>query len=243
MAAQLFGENRRRRRGGWKQFHNPNKFLTTWTDAVQNLNENVNVGIRLREVRQEHGFSLRELAEKSGLNVNTLCLIENNKTSPSVSTLQQLAMALQVPITAFFDEIPIPKNVVYQKSDVRPKAHFNHGFLEDLGNGITLGGGQPLLITLEPGANSGNNPIVHTGQEFVYCLEGNLEYYLGDEHYILEEGDSLIFEAYIPHRWGNGNDSISRSILIICPSDEADQAAERHFVSNESAIGAIEKGG
>ena len=54
----------------------------------------VDVGARLRELRAEHGFSIRALAEHSQLNVNTLSLIEHNKTSPSVSTLQQVAAAL-----------------------------------------------------------------------------------------------------------------------------------------------------
>ena len=62
----------------------------------------VDVGARLRTLRTEHGLSLRALAELSQLNVNTLSLIENGKTSPSVSTSQQLAMGLQVLITAFF---------------------------------------------------------------------------------------------------------------------------------------------
>ncbi|MGB9641131.1 MAG: cupin domain-containing protein [Anaerolineales bacterium] len=240
MTPQPFGEMRRRRRQGWKQVAVPSsKLMNTWQAAVENLNANVDVGSRLREVRQAQGFSLRALAEKSGLNVNTLCLIENNKTSPSVSTLQQLALALQVPITAFFERVEEPKMVVYQKSGYRPQAQFHHGILEDLGNGITLAGGQPLLVTLESGADSGANPIVHTGQEFVYCLEGCLEYRIGEETYILEAGDSLIFEAHIPHQWGNKGEGITRSLLIICPSDEADQATERHFVYEDPLLNNI----
>ena len=69
----------------------------------------VDVGHCLRKLRAERDLSIRSLAERSGLNVNTLSLIENGKSSPSVSTLQQLATALEVPITAFF-ESDIPKN-------------------------------------------------------------------------------------------------------------------------------------
>jgi DNA-binding XRE family transcriptional regulator len=63
-------------------------------DAV----DQVNVGRGLRTLRTGRGLSIRALAEKSGLNVNTLSLIENGKTSPSVHTLQQLAQALEMPI-------------------------------------------------------------------------------------------------------------------------------------------------
>lgn len=95
----------------------------------------VDVGRCLRRLRDGRDLSIRALAEQSGLNVNTLSLIENGKSSPSVSTLQQLASALAVPITAFF-EMDIPKNMIsYQKSGQRVRAAFAHGTLEDLGAG------------------------------------------------------------------------------------------------------------
>lgn len=191
----------------------------------------VNVGQRLREIRQEKGYTLRGLAEQSGLNVNTLSLIENNKTSPSVSTLQQLASTLEIPIMAFFETSEEKKSVVFQKAGERRRAPFLHGVFEDLGAGITLHGGQPMLVILEPGADSGITPIVHTGIEFVYCLEGSLHYIVANEEFHLEKGDSLIFEAHLPHRWGNRGQTPSRSLLIICPADDRDRPTERHFGS------------
>ena len=175
------------------------------------------------------GLSIRALAEQSRLNVNTLSLIENGRTSPSVSTLQQLASALKVPITAFF-ETDIPKtNIAYQKTGQRHRAGFAHGTLEDLGSGLTLKGGQPFLVTLEPKANSGSTPIVHTGLEFVFCLEGHLSYTIEERAYPLDPGDSLLFEAYLPHSWQNTGETASRSLLIMCPTDESDHPTERHF--------------
>jgi len=196
----------------------------------------VDVGRRLRELRIERGQSIRALAEKSDLNVNTLSLIENGKTSPSVSTLQQLAQALQVPITAFFEIEPPQKSIVYQKTGQRPRAVFSHGTLEDLGAGLTLRGGQPLLVTLEPGTDSGPAPIVHTGHEFVYCLEGRLTYTIEDQSYLLEPGDSLLFEAHLPHRWQNVGAIPSRSLLVLCPSDENDRPTEQHFTPEPAHI-------
>ncbi|MFO7583430.1 MAG: helix-turn-helix transcriptional regulator [Anaerolineales bacterium] len=61
--------------------------------------QDIDVGSRLRVIRTNQGLSIRALAERSGLNVNTLSLIENGKTSPSVSTLQALAQSLAVPIS------------------------------------------------------------------------------------------------------------------------------------------------
>jgi transcriptional regulator with XRE-family HTH domain len=189
----------------------------------------IDVGCHLREIRTGRGLSMRALADLSGLNVNTLSLIENGKTSPSVSTLQQLASALDVPITAFF-EIEIPRrNISYQKDGERLRAAFAHGTLEDLGAGLTLHGGQPFLVTLEPRADSGSTPIVHTGHEFVFCLQGHLSYTIEDQIYLLNPGDSLLFEAHLRHCWQNTGETRSRSLLIMCPSDESDRPTEHHF--------------
>ncbi len=201
--------------------------------APSNGVDEVDVGRRIRQLRRNSDLSLRALAELSELNVNTLSLIENNKASPSVSTLQRIAVALQVPVAAFFETDSPKKNVVFQKAGQRPRADFSYGILEDLGAGITLRGGQPLLVALEPGADSGPTPIVHTGFEFVYCLEGSLSYAIEERNYLLEPGDSLIFEAHLPHRWGNAGVTVTRSLLILCPSDENDHPTERHFAAEK----------
>ncbi len=195
---------------------------------------NINVGRRLQELRLIQGLSLRALANMSGLNFNTLSLIENEKTSPNVSTLKQLAAALNVPITTFFESIASTKSVVFQEDGKRPKMTFPQGVLEDLGGGLALGEATPLLMTLEPNESSDPDPIVHTGEEFIYCLDGNISFFIGDEKYILEPGDSLIFEAHLPHRWENSNDTPSRAILVICPADHADRSVAQHLSSESS---------
>lgn len=198
-------------------------------DPSDTAADEIDVGRRLRELRVEHNLSLRALAEKSSLNVNTLSLIENGKTSPSVSTLQLLASGLDVSITAFFETGIPKKNISYLKSGQRPRAAFAHGIMEDLGAGLTLRGGLPFLVTLEPKADSGQTSIVHTGQEFVFCLEGHLSYTIEDRIYLLDPGDSLLFEAHLPHCWQNAGETPSQSLLVLCPADEGDRPTERHF--------------
>jgi transcriptional regulator with XRE-family HTH domain len=189
----------------------------------------VNVGHRLRELRNERGLSIRSLAEQSGLNVNTLSLIENGKTSPSVSTLQQIAAALRTPISVFFESPTIPQPVVYQEASGRQAVGFTHGTLADMGLGFTRPGMDPFVVTLEPHSHSGDTPIVHTGIEFVYCLEGQIGYEVNGQIYTLDPGDSLLFEAHLPHCWYNNGEAPSRSLLLLCPADERDHPDERHF--------------
>lgn len=200
------------------------------TVPLAQQSDKVNVGRCLRKLRAERGLSIRALAQQSGLNVNTLSMIENSKTSPSVSTLQQVAAALSAPITAFFEtEIP-PQMIVYQKLDDRQAAAFAHGTLANLGTGIAHAGLEPFIVTLEPYADSGDTPIVHTGMEFVFCLEGQISYEVDMQTFTLEPGDSLLFEAHLPHRWRNAGKSYSRSLLLLCPADERDHPDERHFM-------------
>jgi len=196
----------------------------------------VNVGRCLRELRGQRGLSIRALAEKSGLAINTLSLIENAKISPSVSTLQQLAIALDVPITAFFETNMPKSSVAYLKADSRLRTAFAHGLLEDLGAGLKSCAVEPFIVTLEPNAGSGTNSIVHTGHEFVYCLQGRIVYTIEERHYLLEPGDSLLFESHLPHRWQNVSAGTSQALLVLCPTDARDRPTERHFALEDHSV-------
>ena len=86
------------------------------------VHADVDVGGRLRALREARQLSIRALAEASGLAVNTLSLIENGRTSPSVSTLQQIAVALSLPITAFFaPETPRSRCLLYTSPSPRDR--------------------------------------------------------------------------------------------------------------------------
>ena len=209
-----------------------NKLCWQYSEQGQSVGaaqEPVNVGVNLRQLREEQGITIRELAEQSGLAINTLSMIENGHSSPSVSTLQQLAGALHIPITAFFETPPAPHPVAFVRRDCRPQAMIDFGLLEDLGAGSSIPV-EPFVVTLDPNASSGVSEIVHTGYEFVYCLEGRILYTIDHFNYLLEVGDSLLFEAHLPHCWQNMSPTPSRTIMVLYPTDERDQPTERHFL-------------
>jgi transcriptional regulator with XRE-family HTH domain len=187
------------------------------------------VGERLRELRQQKNLSVRGLAALSGLAINTLSMIENGKTSPSVSTLQILARALEVPIAAFFEQETVAKKIVHVHSQQRPMVTVDTTRLEHLGKDLAGNAVQPFVVTLEPGSGSGQNMIVHTGHEFVYCLSGQVLYSIEGETYRLEAGDSIVFESHLPHRWENTGSQPAQIILVLIPADLRDAPAERHF--------------
>lgn len=212
-----------------RQSHWQRSLMSQMQSSQARESSDINLGKRLQELRVSSGLSMRSLAELSGLNFNTLSLIENEKTSPNVNTLQQIASALNVTMGAFFETVDSHKDIIFQKHGNHPASVFPQGKLEDLGGGLALGNGTPLLMTSKPHTNSGSDGIVHSGQEFVYCLEGCIVYWVGEQEYYLEPGDSLIFQAQISHRWENREDIVNRSILVICPSDQTDRLVGQHL--------------
>ncbi len=187
------------------------------------------VGVRLRHLREERGISMRMLARLSSLSANALSMIERGLTSPSVSTLNKLASALEVPITAFFHPEPERLKVVFRKSTERPRLPFMRGLWEGLGGEVFAGRVEAYQLTLEAGGSSGPQRLVHTGHEFVYCLRGQLEYEVDQEPYVLEAGDSLLFYAHLKHRWRNGGKSVVNAIIIISDFDELEHPGAFHL--------------
>jgi transcriptional regulator with XRE-family HTH domain len=193
----------------------------------------VNIGERLRELREARKISMRTLATGSGLSANALSMIERGKVSPSVSTLYKLADALGVSITAFFGSETDRKQVVFLKADERARMSFTRGVFEGLGGEQFVGRVEPFLLTLENSANSGPRSMTHTGHEFVFCLRGELEYQVERQIYQLSAGDSLLFAAQLKHRWKNPGRTVATALIIISGFEEGEELHAMHWKKGE----------
>jgi len=193
--------------------------------------QSINVGLRLKVLREERGVSMRELARRSGLSANALSMIERNLTSPSVSTLTKLATALEVPITAFFRTETIKSNVVFRKGNMRTVVPFPLGSWEGFGGDSFAGNMESYLMVLEAGGSSGPYGLIHSGHEFVYCLSGLIDYEVGEQHFLMEAGDSLIFAANIIHRWHNPGNSAAKAVIVISSFEENEYPGDYHLAS------------
>ena len=193
--------------------------------------DSVDVGQRLRLLREERGISMRALARRSGLSANALSMIERGLTSPSVSTLNKLAAALEVPITAFFRQEPTREQIVFRKAAERSRVPFMRGLMEGLGGEAFAGRVEAFLLTLESGGSSGPHGMIHTGHELVFCLRGVLEYEVGDQRFVLEPGDSLIFASQFIHRWRNPGNSVTNAIIVVSSFEESERPGEYHVAS------------
>lgn len=188
----------------------------------------VDVGERLRAMRNQRGLSLRALAHKSGLSANALSNIERGQTSATVSTLYKVADALGVSITAFFESDEKGQQIVFRRANERVRVPFARGLWEGLGGEAFEGRVEPFMLTLESGASSGPFGIVHSGHEFVMCLRGELEYHVRNKLFRLEPGDSLLFAAHLPHRWRNPGSKVTNAVFLLSGFEEQDRLAGFH---------------
>lgn len=160
-----------------------------------------NLGPRLRAQRRVAGYTLKQVADKTGLSVSFLSAVEREATGLSIATLQKLTSVYRITVLGLLGSRPDSQRVV-RRSD-------RHGFL-DSGSGVkieqlALGILQmePQLFTIQPGAGS-EGAYHHAGEEFIFTLRGIFEIWLDEvEHYVLEPGDSLYFPSTISHRWRN----------------------------------------
>jgi transcriptional regulator with XRE-family HTH domain len=191
------------------------------------------VGTRLQELRQARGLSLRGLAELSGLSFNAIGRIERAESSPTISSLQRLASALDVPLIELFRTEPSHATILVRRSD-RLRTRADGVLVESLGTGLPGQHLGPFLITLERAAASGEEPISHGGEEFVHCLEGEVEYLVGDEWLRLSEGDSLLFLAHQQHLCRNNGPGRTRVLVVIlAPEREIRSTQQKHLMMEE----------
>jgi transcriptional regulator with XRE-family HTH domain len=172
------------------------------------------VGARVKALREQRGLSMRGLARLCGLSPNAISLIERGASSPSVSTLHRIATALKVPITAFFEGPDEKAQMIVSRAGARPYTGNIQVMLESLGSGLEGQSLEPFVVTLEPGAGSGNPVMIHDGHELVYCLQGEVEYEVAGKSCRLTAGDSVLFEARLEHRWHNAGSEPTKFLLV-----------------------------
>lgn len=170
--------------------------------ATQNRLEAA-IGREVRGFRQKQQLTVVELAKQAKLSPGMLSKIERGQTSPSLATLQSLAGALNVPVTALFRQFEEAREATFVRAGEgltieRRGTRAGHqyrllGHIRDKRIAV-----EPYLITLTQGSEV--FPLFqHSGQEFLYMLQGEVIYRHAAKTYRLRPGDSLFFDADAPH--------------------------------------------
>ena len=172
------------------------------------------VGEKIKILRARRGFSLRELSDQCGLSFNAISKIERGENSPTVASLHKIASALEVHITDLFRQ-EIQQFAVFVKSEDSTLLKSDGIMIESLGSGLPNQQLEPFKMIVSPDSGNMSGPVSHSGEEFVYCLSGRIEYVVGDETFVLEPGDKLLFKANRPHCWRNLGKELAEVMLVI----------------------------
>jgi transcriptional regulator with XRE-family HTH domain len=178
------------------------------------------IGREVRAFRHQLNMTVTQLAAAANMSAGMLSKIENGQTSPSLATLTELSRALQVPVTAFFRRFEEERSATYVKAGQglpieRRGTRAGHQY-QLLGHSFSrLLAVEPYLITLTE--SSDVFPVFqHEGVEFLFMLEGEVGYRHGDKTYLLQPGDSLYFDADVPHGPEELRKLPARYLSVIC---------------------------
>lgn len=175
------------------------------------------LGKKLRAVRRERGYSLEELARRTGFSKSFLSQIENNKNSPSIASLKKITQALEVSIGALFEEERNDHVYFLKREDrkafevVKDRVIFEFGASRVPNRKMEV-----IFFHLLPGGES-DGEYSHDGEEFGTVIEGTLIFEVGGTEYRMEPGDSIYCSSAIPHRWRNPGDTPMRALWVITP--------------------------
>lgn len=168
----------------------------------QEETENQLTGIKWKEERQKRGLSLKELSEKVGISVSYLSKIENGARNVSMDVLTKIADFYGKNILYYYTS-PFQENKTLIKKNERssffidiPGVHVEKlGQSDDQQTNI-------MLYTIDKGAER-MVPHNHNGFEIVFVNRGQITFFLDEESFELEQGDTLQFSSERMHNWKN----------------------------------------
>lgn len=183
------------------------------------------IGKKLKSTRLKNDMTIQELAESSKVSSNMISRIERGLTIPSVEILMKLANAFGMSINYFVEEAEKGTTVVHtRRGEGEPIFFFEDKHqITSLTQGIRDPSFAVFYDTLEENCSSGEGGMVHTGEEFALVLEGRMEFIIETTHYLLEQGDSIVFKASMPHRWKNLAAGTTLVMWVVSPAPDIGQ--------------------
>lgn len=175
------------------------------------------LGPRIRSLRQARRLTLREVSQRAGVTESFLSQVERDVTSPSIATVQRIARALDLSIAQLFAEEPETGRVVRREAR-RRVAYPGLKAVDEFLTSNMAGRLQVIMSTIEPGGGTGAEPYTHeSDEEVVVVMAGVLDLWVGDEHYVLREGDAITFPSRLPHWNVNQGDTPATVLFCLTP--------------------------
>lgn len=148
----------------------------------------LDVGARLRAVRERAGLSQRELAKRAGVTHSTISLIEQEAHAPSLASLHRILSAIPISIADFFALPTSQQNVLFNDADDLAVVTRGEADLRVLAAERRDKSLQMFIERYQPGAGTGDEPIAHEGETAAVVLRGMIEVRVGDTIRVLRRG-------------------------------------------------------
>jgi transcriptional regulator with XRE-family HTH domain len=171
------------------------------TNITNKTRDDVELGQRLRFIRERAGLSQRSLATKTGVPNSTISLIESGKMNPSVGALRRVLDGIPISLSEFFSFEPEPEKTSFYGHDELTEIGKGKLSLRQVGSNMF---GRALMVlheTYDIGADTGRVLYGHEGEEGGIVLSGQVEITVGAQRKILGPGDAYYFESRLPHRF------------------------------------------
>jgi transcriptional regulator with XRE-family HTH domain len=181
------------------------------------------IGLKIRRLRQERRMTLQNLSEATGLSKPLLSQVENEQVIPPLATLLRIAKALKVGLHTFFqEEGSVEKCLLVRAGEggshdihsSRSRRRTPYSY-QSLGYGKKQRNLEPFLIEFDVQPWRDDLLVSHDGEEFLYILEGQVEFHYGDEVMAVGPGDSLYYDSNEPHGYVAVGEVPARAVAVI----------------------------
>ena len=179
-----------------------------------------NLGPRIRELRKQKNITLIELSQKTNVAQATLSRIETGTMIGTVESHMKIAEALGVGLADLYDSVDHRRHEVVHLSQDKPRkaTHQSKGVQIEL---LTQEGTRkkiaPLMIALAAGSKTQPEEQERGVEKFFYVLEGDVAVSLDGENYLLKQGETLYFDASLPHHISNTSSKVARLFCAVSP--------------------------
>lgn len=185
------------------------------------------IGFKIRRIRQERRMTLQTLADATGLSKPLLSQIENEQVIPPLATLLRVAKAFRVPLQSFFQEEGSSARCVLTKAGesrkmLRRPVDDEHPILytyHSLAYGKKNRSLEPFLVEFDLGEWRDEMMVSHQGEEFVFLLEGEIELHYADQVYAMSAGDSVYYDSTELHAFIAKGTVRPRAVAVIFTRD------------------------
>lgn len=181
----------------------------------------LNIGDKVKDLRETKGLTGYQLAQKAGITEARLMAYEAGYATPTIATLMKISQALGVGMGFFFQDQSPPKRVEVvraeqrrpmQKSEEENEIYYTYHSMSPTFPDARL---QPFFVEVDLVAMEKIQPAVHPGEEFIYVLEGTIEWRGADEVHRLEAGDSIHYDSGIAHKIVGVGDEKPKVISVV----------------------------